>query len=119
MYKQISKNADGVFDSYKTVKLPSGREVIQNDNVLDTYLKEEGIKDVFVTGCYDGACILKTVKGGLERDYRMAVDRELNIVDHVGELESFFSGVWKSLKDKSPNMTLISDSPKAEPCSEE
>ncbi|WP_062260528.1 isochorismatase family protein [Endozoicomonas arenosclerae] len=116
MYKLISKNTDNVFDSYKTIKLPSGREMIQNDNVLDTYLKGEGIKDVFITGCYDGACILNSVKGGLERDYRMIVDRELNIVDHTEGLESFFAGVWKSLKDKSSNLTLISDSPRKEPC---
>ena len=49
-----------------------------SEDHLSSFL-EKG-QNVFVAGCFDSACISNTVEGALENEFKVYVDRDMNIL---------------------------------------
>lgn len=64
-------------EQLKLKNTEQGSEIIKTS--LDSYLKENNISDLFVTGCFEGKCIKDTVTGALEHGYNVHIDSDLLI----------------------------------------
>ena len=95
-----------------------GSEVISEE--LGDYLRSKGIKNIFLMGCFDGACVSSTAEGALNEDFKVYSDRDLNLVrrldikepDKVTGEPTFLSKEyckecsdikWEKLKSQYPN----------------
>ena len=77
-----AKERDKFDELYKTRISSSiaedGSEVISEG--LGDYLRSEGIKNVFLIGCFDAVCVGRTAEGGLKEGFKVYTDRDLNLV---------------------------------------
>ena len=90
-----------------------GSEIISGE--LGDYLRSEGIKNVFLTGCFDSVCVKETAEGALREDFKVYSDRNLNLVTRFSEKkgkvviiskeenEAFSDFRWGMLKDNYPD----------------
>ena len=88
-------------------------EIISGE--LGDYLKSEGIKNVFLTGCFDSVCIVDTAKGALSKNFKVYSDRDLNLVTRAveknkkkftlseKEYKMFSDSKWEDLKKNFPD----------------
>ncbi|WP_062267488.1 isochorismatase family protein [Endozoicomonas arenosclerae] len=122
-YKLFLKDHD---DAFHAIPEGGGRgEDQQVASELDVYLKSRGVTDVHVTGCFDGNCVRRSVKGALEKGYDVSVDRESNIFLRTDflrdsfmtpdELDEIVKLRWSELTRDFPNLRMISDS-RNRPC---
>ena len=58
-----------------------GSEVISEE--LGDYLRSKGIENVFLTGCFDSTCIVKTAKGALSENFKVYSDRDVNLITRI------------------------------------
>ena len=124
LYKLFIKTTDSAFQT-----VPSSGESVPDSQVssdLDVYLKSEGVTDVHITGCFDGACVRLSAKDALEKGFGVSVDRESNILLRTDflrdsfltpeELEEIVATRWQELLKDFPDLKLITDHPQ-KPCS--
>ncbi|MGI9282039.1 MAG: isochorismatase family protein [Endozoicomonas sp.] len=122
-YRLFLKGHD---DAFHVVPSDGGRGAEEQiSSELDIYLKFRGVTDVHVTGCFDGNCVRRTVRGALQNGYDVSVDRESNILLRTDflrdsfmtpeELEAIVKLRWSELTRDFPNLRMISDS-RNRPC---
>ena len=90
---------------------------------LGDYLKSEGIKNVFLTGCFDSYCIAQTAEGALKENFKVYTDKDLNLVRRLDILVPDITGKptflsmeqykldsdnhWEELESKYPNTLKV------------
>ncbi|WP_062265568.1 isochorismatase family protein [Endozoicomonas arenosclerae] len=117
-YKLFIKDEANAFGVEHTI--PADGEVISDSQIqgeLNEYLRSKTISEVMVTGCFDGTCVLQTVKGALDSGFNVSVDRQLNIIENLKSISRAFASPeeqakaldtqWIELQEKFPKLTII------------
>ncbi|ODS25070.1 hypothetical protein AB835_00765 [Candidatus Endobugula sertula] len=93
MYELFNKTQESAFG------IENGEEA------LNTYLRSKGVQKIYMMGCFDTSCVLKTVEDALNLDYEVVVDRGLNI--HAPNEKNF---KWRDLKIfNSDKLTVLEE----------
>ena len=89
----------------KLEKTPEGSEIIKTS--LDSYLKEQQVKELFISGCFEDMCVKQTALGALENGYDVNINKELTIpstddATDWSDLTSRFKGKIKITSNSQP-----------------
>ena len=133
-----AKERDKFDELYKTRLSSStandGSEVISEE--LGDYLRSKGIKNIFLMGCFDGACVASTAEGALNEGFEVYTDRDLNLVRRLDfivpdkttgkqipssmeQCKLLCDAKWREIESIYPDtLTVLPNSPFTRPSSE-
>ena len=88
-YYKLFVKGQSTWSAFKEVSLPPGHEDMEYaiTGKLGQYLRDQGIKDIVVTGCFSGNCVAETAEGALKEGFIVHADRQMNFVINQRFLE--------------------------------
>ena len=140
-YSLFHKTGDSAFqgyDYYDSIYLPEDKhgDITPEDAYFvlsDTFngrLKKMGIDQIVPTGCFDGACVLRTSRDALENGYSVIIDHDLTVRDDIRDEDwpgrltrkgranaclRICEGQWQELEAKYPEkLTRLNKKPVAQ-----